>query len=245
MSSIVSAIVGSPTRQYYDDGIVKEIPLIDLTHDILYNPHQHAKRPDPLDRQPAHRMLLSKPMKGTLLDSQQQYRETLANFAASQHEDMDLDDTWRRSVKSPQSIEKEMVRLERQKTLALEAADTLKALEKEAKRQASRRSIAPLTLPSRVALGAAVGVLRGLAGSNQVMLTQLGEDKREAERQKAQREGGIKTKKTFKKHKGSILVHKDKLRNFNKCRSRTCHKNKIRRTKKNTKRIRGTKRRTR
>ena len=34
MSSIVSAIEGSPTSQYYDDGIVKEISLIDLTRDI-------------------------------------------------------------------------------------------------------------------------------------------------------------------------------------------------------------------
>jgi len=97
-------------------------------------------------------------------------------------------------------------------------------------------------LGSRVALGAAVGVLRGIAESDQVKLNRLAESKREAERQQhTPRTGGTKTKKTLKKYKGSILVHKGKLDKFNKCSSRSCHKNKIRRTK----RRRGTKRRRR
>ena len=58
-----------------------------------------------------------------------------------------------------------MERLERQKKLALEASEGLKALEKEAKRQASRMQRAPVTLSSRIALAAAIGVMRGIAGS--------------------------------------------------------------------------------
>jgi hypothetical protein len=142
----------------------------------------------------------------------------------------------------PLSIKKKMDRLEIQIKAAETAATGLKAIEREAKRLSSSRGLKPLTLGSRVALGAAVGVLRGMAGSDQVELSRLAESKREAERQQhTPRTGGTKTKKTLKKYKGSILVHKGKLDKFNKCSSRSCHKNKIRRTK----RRRGTKRRRR
>jgi hypothetical protein len=140
----------------------------------------------------------------------------------------------------PLSIQKKMDRLEKQKAAAEDTATILKVLEKEAKRQSALRQIKPLTFASRVILGAAVGVLRGIAGSNQVELSRLAESKREAERQQhtSRARGGTKTKKTLKKYKGSILVHKGKLDKFNKCSSRSCHKNKIRRTKRRTKRRR-------
>jgi hypothetical protein len=218
MSSIVSAIVGSPTRQLTKEEI--HIPFIDLTSEIsgLDNLTHHTYRATPLDRQIGH-MLSSKPV--TLLESR---------------------DERDRSDMDPLSIKKKMDRLEIQITAAEKAATGLKALEREAKRLSSSRGLKPLTLGSRVALGAAVGVLRGIAGSDQVELSRLAESKREAERQQhTPRTGGTKTKKTLKKYKGSILVHKGKLDKFNKCSSRSCHKNKIRRTK----RRRGTKRRRR
>jgi hypothetical protein len=218
MSSIVSAIVGSPTRPLTKEEI--DIPFIDLRPKIsgLDNLTHHTYRATPLDRQIGH-MLSSKPV--TLSESRYERDRS----------DMD-----------PLSIKKKMDRLEIQITAAEKAATGLKALEREAKRLSSSRGLKPLTLGSRVALGAAVGVLRGIAGSDQVELSRLAESKREAERQQhTPRTGGTKTKKTLKKYKGSILVHKGKLDKFNKCSSRSCHKNKIRRTK----RRRGTKRRRR
>jgi outer membrane translocation and assembly module TamA len=224
MSSIVSAIVGSPTRQLTEEethipDIDLRIPDIDLRPEIsdLDNLTHHTPRATPLDRQ-IERMLSSKP--ATLSESQQRY--------------------W--SDKDRQSIEKNMNRLQTEITALEQAAITIKALEKESKRLSASRGMKPLTLGSRVALGAAQGVLRGIAGSNHVKLNQLAEIKREAEQQQhTPRTGGMKTKKTLKKYKGSILVHRGKLDKFNKCSSRSCHKNKIRRTK----RRRGTKRRRR
>jgi hypothetical protein len=221
MSSIVSAIVGSPTRQLTKE----EIPFIDLTSEIsdLDNLTHHTHRATPLDRQTARHI--------ERMFSKQQDREPLESS-----------DEQYRSDRNPLSIEKEMDRLKAQKTATEKAATGLKALEREVKRQSSSRGLKPLTLGSRVALGAAVGVLRGIAESDQVKLNRLAESKREAERQQhTPRTGGTKTKKTLKKYKGSILVHKGKLDKFNKCSSRSCHKNKIRRTK----RRRGTKRRRR
>jgi hypothetical protein len=228
MSSIISAIVGSPIRQLTEEEI--HIPVIDLRHEIsgLDNLTHHTHHAAPLDRQTA-RWLSSKPV--TLSESQQQYREPLESSDEQYRSDIDL-----------LSIDKKMDRLEKEKAAAEHAATALKALEREAKRLSASRGMKPLTLGSRVALGAAVGVLRGIAGSDQVKLSRLAESKREAERQQhTPRTGGTKTKKTLKKYKGSILVHKGKLDKFNKCSSRSCHKNKIRRTK----RRRGTKRRRR
>lgn len=164
-------------------------------------------------------MLSSNPV--TLSESRIQYWEPLESS-----------DQQYPSVINPQSIQETMNSLEMRKTAAEAASTGLKALEKEAKRVASSRGLKSLSLRGRGALGATIGVMRGVAESNQVKLNWLAESKREAERQQhARRTGGTKTKKTLKKYKGSILVHKGKLDKFNKCSSRSCHKNKIRRTK--------------
>ena len=212
-SAIVSAIVG---RQLTEE----ENSFIDLTPKIS-DLDNLTPRATPLDRQTDRQIERVK----------QQHRKPFESSDERDRSDMDS-----------LSIQKEMDRLKMRKTAAEAAATGLKALEKEAKRVASSRGLKSFSLSSRVILGAAQGVMRGVAESNQVELNQLAERKREAERQEhTHRTGGTKTKKTLKKYKGSILVHKGKLDKFNKCSSRSCHKNKIRRTK----RRRGTKRRRR
>jgi len=232
MSSVVSAIVGSPIRQLTEEE--NHIPFIDLRpvdlRPKISDLDNLTHRETPLDRQTdrhIERMLSKQQYRGPLESSDEQYQSDINPLLIQENMDR---------------LEREKARLERQKAAAEQAATALKALEREAKRLSSLKQMKALTLPSRAALSAAVGVLRGVAVGNQVQLGRLEESKREAERQQhTPRTGGTKTKKTLKKYKGSILVHKGKLDKFNKCSSRSCHKNKIRRTK----RRRGTKRRRR